>query len=144
MPTPTPTPPVAEPPAPVVLPPPFPSDPALITGLRQVTAVSVGTARVAFSQYAVAPGRLRWTLDISFYMTSKRASASTHKAVGKPIQLAVDSRVVAAAGTVKGRLKLGTAARKRLKRHTAARLVLRTTLTLESGRVLRTTKTLAR
>ena len=45
---------------------------------------------------------------------------------------------------MRGQLKLGPAARALLQRYSAARLVLRTTLTLDDHRVIRATKTLKR
>jgi hypothetical protein len=107
--------------------------------------VDVGAASVAFTQHAAAAGRLRWTLDLSFYLAGKQhAGKRSAVKVHKPRQLAASSRVITKAGAVRGRLQLGTIARELLKRHRAARLVLRTTLTLDNQRVIRATKTLAR
>ncbi len=132
----------------MVLAPALPSYPVLIAGLRRVTAVKVRAASVAFSQHAAAAGRLRWSLELSFYMTTKsakkRSTVMADRPVGKPIRLATGSRTVTKAGTVRARLKLGPIARKRLERHPAARLVLRTTLTLGNQRVIRATETLSR
>jgi streptogramin lyase len=148
-PTPTPTPIVAAPLDPVILAPTLPSYTALLAGLKRVTAVKVGSASVAFTQHAAAAGRLRWTLDLSFYITSKkdakkRSNVRVHKPVRKPTQVAASSRAITMAETVRGRLELGAIARKLLKRHPAARLVLRTTLTLDNRSVIRATKTLSR
>jgi hypothetical protein len=140
-----PTPDAAAPPSPTVEPPALASYAELIGGLRQVTAVEVGAASVAFSQHAAAAGRLRWTLDLSFYVLGqKRAGKRSPAKVRKPLHLAASRRAITKAGTVRGRLKLGSSARALLERHPAARLVLRTTMTLDGQRVIRATKTLSR
>jgi streptogramin lyase len=135
----------AAPPAPRVEPPTFTPYAALIGGLRRVTSVEVGAASVAFTQYAAAAGRFRWTLDLSFYLVGNRhADKRSPVKVHKPRHLATSSRTITKAGAVTGQLKLGPAARALLQRYSAARLVLRTTLTLDDHRVIRATKTLRR
>jgi hypothetical protein len=109
--------------------------------------VQVSATSVAFTQYAAAAGRLRWTLDLSFYPGGKqhagKPSGGKRSAVKvhKPLHLATSNRTIAKAGAVRVRLKLGSTARTLLKRYGAARLVLRTTLTLNDHRVIRATKT---
>jgi streptogramin lyase len=133
------------PPAPGVDAPARASYAALIGGLRRVTSVEVGAASVAFTQRVAAAGRLRWTLDVSFYRVgTRRARTGPAVEVPKPRHLATGSRTITRAGAVRGRLKLGPAARALLERHSAARLVLRTTLTLADHRVIRATRTLRR
>lgn len=123
---------------------------------------------VTFTQYAAAAGQLRSTLDLSYYTTNKTApttpqtpttpatptvpatpptpttTTTTTVPVPKPTRLASGRRTITKAGTVTVTLKLTKTARKLLKRHPAARLVLTTTLTLTNHRTLRTTKTLPR
>ena len=51
---------------------------------RRVSSVQVRTGSVAFTQYAAAAGRLRWTLDVSFYLPGRQGSGRRPRAKCTP------------------------------------------------------------
>jgi hypothetical protein len=128
-------------PPPSIMPPAPPADGLIIDGLERVTGVRWTGTSVTFTQRPASAGILRWTLDLSFYRARKGAMIAK---VRTPIRIASGSRTVTSADDTTVTLTLGKNARRQLKRHPGARLVLRTTLTLANGRVLRATKTLSR
>ena len=116
------------------------ADDVVIDGQETITGVVIGARSVRFVQSIRVPGRLRWRLNLSFY----RIKRATTARVRKPIKLASGSQIVTEPGDITVTFKLTRRARRLLKRHPKARLVLRTTLVKQDGRVLKASKTLKR
>jgi trimeric autotransporter adhesin len=107
-----------------------PADHVVQDGLRDVTDVRMTSRSVRFTQDVVAPGALRWTLEV-------RIGERT-------VRLASGRRTVTAAGEVADTLALDARDRALLRKYPHARLVLASTLKLDNGRVLKATKKLER
>jgi hypothetical protein len=120
---------------------PFPSDAVIIAGLETVRRVTRTGRALSFSQGIVTRGTISWRLDLSFYVPRQSGRRDTRR---RPIRLATGKPTAAEPEAIRQTMQLNARARKALKRHPRARLVLRTTLRLPSGRAIHATKTLSR
>ena len=120
---------------------PFPSDAVIIAGLETVGPVSRTGRALSFSQRIVTKGTISWRLDLSFYIPKQSGRRDTRR---KPIRLATGKPTAAAPETIRQTIHLDSRARRALRRHPRARLVLRTTLRLPGGRTIHANKTLSR
>ena len=120
---------------------PFPSDPVIVAGLEDISRIARTSRAMSFTQRIVTKGRISWRLDLSFYLPKQ---ADRRAARRKPIRLAAGGPTAATPSTIRRTIRLGARARAVVRRYPRARLVLRTTLRLPSGRALHATKTLSR
>lgn len=115
--------PAPEPPAPA---PPVVSKPEVRAGLREVSGFARSPRSIAFAQRIAAPGTIAWTLEA--------------RAGGARVLASATRRVEA--GIAQVAMALDDAAAAHLRAHPRARIVLRTELTLDDGRVLRSARRL--
>ena len=114
----------------------------IVAGLETLSRMTRTSRALSFTQRIVTKGKISWRLDLSFYLPKKKSDRRAARR--KPIRLAAGGPTAAAPDTIRRTIRLGTRARAAIKRYPRARLVLRTTLRLPSGRAIHATKTLPR